>query len=74
MSTITSTFLNMNDLGARAGDTIARQFDTVFRTVMRGPAVTSGREFFRYITNEPHPFGNFVRAEAVTSAFNRHEH
>ena len=41
-------------------DTIARQFDTVFRTVMRGPAVTSGREFFRYITNEPHPFGNFA--------------
>jgi GNAT superfamily N-acetyltransferase len=60
MSTLAPTFASIHDLGPQASDAIVRQFYTIFRKVMRGPAVTATGEYFRYITNEPHPFGNFA--------------
>ncbi len=60
MSTITSQFPTVNQLGPHAGNSIARQFETVCRAMLHGPDVVATREFLRFITNEPHPFGNFA--------------
>lgn len=42
------------------GAMIARQFATICGAILRGPGVTSVRDFTRIITGEPHPFGNFA--------------
>jgi GNAT superfamily N-acetyltransferase len=60
MSTLTSKFPTVGDLGPNAGTAIAHQFEMICRLLLRGPAVTSTREFLRYLTHEPHPFGNFA--------------
>lgn len=47
-------------MGDGIGATIARQFATICAAVLRGPGVTSLRDFTRIITHQPHPFGNFA--------------
>jgi predicted GNAT family acetyltransferase len=57
----------MHDLGAQASDVIARQFETFFRLILRGPDVVNTPQFLRYLTHEPHPFGNFAIVSDTTS-------
>lgn len=58
------------DLGAR----IAGHIDLAFRDIMPGRDVETPAEFIRFMTGEPHPFGNFVslsgpvRADTVAGA------
>lgn len=48
------------DLGANAGKLIEKHFDVICRQVLRGPDIVSAPGYFRMITREPHPLGNFV--------------
>ncbi|TVQ64455.1 MAG: GNAT family N-acetyltransferase [Phycisphaerales bacterium] len=51
---------SISSLGAQIGPVIARHMDLLFRDVLRGEGVVADPRFLRYITGEPHPFGNFA--------------
>jgi hypothetical protein len=50
----------LDAMGDDFGAIIARQFATICAAVLRGPGVTSLRDFTRIITQQPHPFANFA--------------
>jgi len=47
-------------LGAAPGAAIGRHLDRAFRAMVCDARRSEGRQFFRLLTNEPHPFGNFA--------------
>ena len=47
---------------------ITRHIDEVFRIIMPGPGVEIEPEFLRFVTGEPHPFGNFICMSHPVSA------
>ncbi len=47
---------------------ITRHIDEVFRLIMPGPGVEIEPEFIRFVTGEPHPFGNFICMSHPVSA------
>jgi hypothetical protein len=51
-------------LGAAAGPTIGRHLDRAFRAMVCNGDRAEGRRFFRLLTDEPHPFGNFALVSA----------
>jgi GNAT superfamily N-acetyltransferase len=53
-------FPTIESLGDRIGGTIERQFETFCRTLLSGPGVINEKGFFRIITGEMHPLGNFA--------------
>ncbi len=55
-------------VGAQIGALIAHHFDHAFREIMRDPAVHLESRFLRFVTGEPHPFGNFACMTDPTSA------
>jgi hypothetical protein len=55
---------SISALGPGAGSFIAHHMDLTFRCILHGPSVTTEPEFVRLLTNQPHPFGNFVLLSA----------
>jgi GNAT superfamily N-acetyltransferase len=53
-------------VGERLGHAIQRQFETFCRTLVHGPGVESEPGFWRLVTGEPHPLGNYAVVSDAT--------
>lgn len=51
---------SLSSLGPAVGPAIGRHLDLAFRNLARGRNVVEERAFFRVISGEPHPLGNFA--------------